>query len=334
MRTAGVERTVSRKLAQKDIAALDTGSNSMRQFADQFGPEIKQKDRTAEDANRIGRGMLDKMALFPDEYISGVDEDKLSKNTKVVMSDGKPFDENNPLHYVEADAQTYVNLAIKQGSNLGAILANETTAKRESDLRELVYDLLNTPEYTYVEQALVAKAASKYAVLSDKAGRLKLAEIGKDNTHHVAFVSAKDAGEVIRKLREGLPLKQAFLAGMQEMADRNAENNAKKDGWQKFDQHLLPERPEVRIRLMTPEQMTFSAMRFEMKRADNPNLFERNGQPVDRATLYGELQSIWEKSINESGTPRGPRRRPQDGERVPARPLTLGAQLREIARNV
>jgi hypothetical protein len=334
VRTAGVEQTVSRKLAQKDIAALATGSNSMRQFADQFGPEIKQKDRTAEDADRIGKAMLDNMGLYPSQYISGVDEDKLSKNTKVVMSDGKPFDENNPLHYVEADAQTYLSLAIKEGSNLGAILAKETTDKRREDLRGLVYDLLNTPEYTYVEQALVAKAASKYAVLSDKTGRLKLAEIGKDNTHNLAFISSKDAGEVIRKLREGLPLKQAFLAGMQEMADRNAENNAKKDGWQKFDQHLLPERPEVRVRLMTPEDMTFSGMRFEMKRADNPNLFERNGQPVDRAELSAELQAIWEKEIFERGARRGPVR----AGRVLARPVRFNdgregfaAELRAIA---
>jgi len=338
VRTAGVERTVSRKLAQKDIAALHTGSNSMKQFAEQFGPEIKQKDRTAEDADRIGKAVLDNMGLYPSQYISGVDEDKLSKNTKIIMSDGKPFDEDNPLHYVEADAQTYINLAIKEGSNLGNMLAEQITDKRRKDLSELVYDLLNTPEYTYVEQALVAKAASKYAVLSDKTGRLKLAEIGKDNTHNLAFISSKDAGEVIRKLREGLPLKQAFLAGMQEMADRNAENNAKKDGWQKFDQHLLPERPEVRVRLMTPEDMTFSGMRFEMKRADNPNLFERNGQPVDRAELSAELQAIWEKEIFERGARRGPVRAPARvlarPARVPARPVNLGEQLRQIANAV
>jgi hypothetical protein len=337
VRTAGVEQVVSRKLAQKDIAALHTGSNSMKQFAEQFGPDIKQKDRTAEDADRIGEYMLEQMALYPSQYVSGVDEDKLSKNTKVIMSDGKPFDANNPLHYVEADAQTYLSLAIKEGSNLGAILAKETTDKRREDLRQLVRSLLGTSEYTRVEQALVAKAASKYAVLSDKTGRLKLAELAKDNTHSLAFVSSKDAGEVIRKLREGLPLKQAFLEGMQEVADRNAEQNAKKDGWQKFDQHLLPERPEVRVRLMTPEQMTFSGMRFEMKRADNPNLFERNGQPVDRATLYEELQSIWENRVAESGAPRGPVRagrvlaRPA---RVPARPVNLGEQLRQIANAV
>ena len=247
MRTAGVERTVSRKLAQKDIAALATGSNSMRQFADQFGPEIKQKDRTAEDANRIGRDMLEKMYDFPSDFIAAIDPDKLAKNAKVIMSDGKPYDENNPLHYVEADAQTFINLELQKNKRPTWDYASGIYKKRQQDLRQLVGELLENPEFTYVEEALVAKAASKYAVLADKDGRLKLAEMGKDNTHHLAFVSSKDAGEVIRKLREGLPLKQAFLEGLQEVADRNAEQNAKKDGWQKFDQHTIAKRPIVRI---------------------------------------------------------------------------------------
>jgi len=247
MRTKGVERTVSRKLAQKDIAALATGSNSMRQFADQFGPDIKQKDRTAEDANRIGRDMLEKMYDFPSDFIAAIDPDKLAKNAKVIMSDGKPYDENNPLHYVEADAQTFINLELQKNKRPTWDYASGIYKKRQQDLRQLVGELLENPEFTYVEEALVAKAASKYAVLADKDGRLKLAEMGKDNTHHLAFVSSKDAGEVIRKLREGLPLKQAFLEGLQEVADRNAEQNAKKDGWQKFDQHTIAKRPIVRI---------------------------------------------------------------------------------------
>jgi hypothetical protein len=247
VRTKGVERTVSRKLAQKDIAALHTGSNSMKQFAEQFGPEIKQKDRTAEDANRIGKEMLEKMYDFPSDYIATPEPDKLAKNLKVTMSDGKPYDENTPLHYVEADAQTYINLAIQNNRNLARDYAQEIFLKRQKDLRQLAGELLEEPAYTYVEQALVAKAAAKYAVLSDKNGRLKLAEMGKDNTHHLAFVGSKDAGEVIRKLREGLPLKQAFLEGMQEVADRNAEKNANKNGWQKFDQNTVTPRPAIRI---------------------------------------------------------------------------------------
>ena len=252
VRTKGVERTVSRKLAQKDIAALDTGSNSMKQFADQFGPDIKQKDRTAEDANRIGRDMLEKMYNFPSDYIATPDADKLAKSARVIMSDGKPYDENNPLHYVEADAQTYINLELQKNNRVLQDYAQAIYKKRQQDLRQLAGELLEEPAYTYVEQALVAKAASKYAVLSDKDGRLKLAEMGKDNAHHLAFVSSKDAGEVIRKLREGLPLKQAFLQGMQEVADRNAEQNAKKNGWQKFDQHTVSPRPAVRITTYKP----------------------------------------------------------------------------------
>jgi len=252
VRTKGVERTVSRKLAQKDIAALDTGSNSMKQFADQFGPDVKQKDRTAEDANRIGRDMLEKMYNFPSDYIATPDADKLAKSARVIMSDGKPYDENNPLHYVEADAQTYINLELQKNNRVLQDYAQAIYKKRQQDLRQLTGELLEEPAYTYVEQALVAKAASKYAVLSDKDGRLKLAEMGKDNAHHLAFVSSKDAAEVIRKLREGLPLKQAFLQGMQEVADRNAEQNAKKNGWQKFDQHTVSPRPAVRITTYKP----------------------------------------------------------------------------------
>ena len=247
VRTAGVEQTVSRKLAQKDIAALHTGSNSMKQFAEQFGPDIKQKDRTAEDANRIGEDTLEKMYNFPSDYIATPESDKLAKSIKVTMSDGKPYDENNPLHYAEADAETFINLELQKNNRITQDYAQAIYKKRQQDLRQLVGDFLDTSEYTRVEQALVAKAASKYAVLSDKDGRLKLAEMGKDNTHHLAFVSIKDAGEVIRKLREGLPLKQAFLEGMQEVADRNAEQNANKNGWQKFDQHTIAKRPVVRI---------------------------------------------------------------------------------------
>jgi hypothetical protein len=261
VRTKGVERTVSRKLAQKDIAALHTGSNSMKQFAEQFGPEIKQKDRTAEDANRIGKAVLDEMFDFPSMYVAAPDSDKLAKNAKIIMSDGKPFDVDNPLHYVEADAQTFINLELQKNTRLTLDYANDIFRKRQKDMRQLVGDLLNTPEYTYVEQALVAKAAAKYAVLSDKTGRLKLAEIGKDNTHHLAFVSSKDAGEVIRKLREGLPLKQAFLEGMQEVADRNAEQNAKKDGWQKFEQSTVVKRPAIRITTYAPNgEVTFDTI--------------------------------------------------------------------------
>ena len=260
-RTKGVERTVSRKLAQKDIAALHTGSNSMKQFAEQFGPEIKQKDRTAEDANRIGEDTLEKMYNFPSDYIAKPDPDKLAKNAKVIMSDGKPYDENNPLHYVEADAQTFINLELQKNNRVMQDYAQSIYRKRQQDLRQLVGDFLDTSEYTRVEQALVAKAASKYAVLSDKDGRLKLAEMGKDNTHHLAFVSGKDAGEVIRKLREGLPLKQAFLEGMQEVADRNAEQNAKKNGWQKFEQSTVVKRPPIRITTYAPNgDVTFDTI--------------------------------------------------------------------------
>jgi hypothetical protein len=94
----------------------------------------------------------------------------------------------------------------------------------------------NNPSYTVAENALVAKAAAKYAVLSDKTGRLKLAEIAPNNRHNVAVVSLDAADAVIRELRAGKNLKQAFLDGLQKNADQAAKDNQRKDGWQKFEQ--------------------------------------------------------------------------------------------------
>jgi len=178
------EEAVTQVLAQKDIAALESGSNSMREFAAQFGLEIKQKDRTPEDANRIGKDRLEDMRANPEDYVSPADENKL--DYRAIMSDGKPYDENNPLHYVEADAITLANLKAQEDPFLREQEADETTNQRNQGLRSLIKDLLAHPEYTYVEQALVAKAASKYSVAADKNGRLKLVTIDTNNRHPVA----------------------------------------------------------------------------------------------------------------------------------------------------
>jgi len=96
-----VETPVAHVLAQKDIAALEDGSNSMREFAAQFGIEIKQKDRTPEDADRIGKARLEDMKANPLDYIAPAESEKL--DYRAIMSDGKPYDADNPLHFVEAD---------------------------------------------------------------------------------------------------------------------------------------------------------------------------------------------------------------------------------------
>ena len=233
-RTVGVKETaVSRRLSAKDIAALHTGSNSMQQFAESFGTtHIKQKDRTAEDANRIGQEYLDDMYANPKDYVAEADH----LSYKVTMSDGKPYDADNPLHYVEAEAADFAMIEAQDDVALQKQEKKAVTAQRVKDLRALVRNMMNTPEFTYVEQALVAKAASKFAVLSDKNGRLKLVTIDPNNRHNVAVVGAADAGRVIEELRAGKPLKEAFLAGMQKNADANALKNKRKNGWQKFDQ--------------------------------------------------------------------------------------------------
>lgn len=232
-RMGGKEKAVTRNLSAKDIAALHTGSNSMRQFAEAFGTtHIKQKDRTAEDANRIGQDYLDDMYSNPLDYVAPAD--RLSY--KVFMADGKPYDPTNALHYVEAEAADFAMLKAQEDLGLQERESLALTAQRKKDLKALVKNLGDSGEYTNVEQALVAKAASKWAVLSDKSGRLKLVTIEPNNRHDIAVVSAADAGRVIEELRAGKPLKEAFLAGMQKNADANAKNNERKTGWQKFEQ--------------------------------------------------------------------------------------------------
>ena len=228
------ETSRSRRLSAKDIAALYTGSNSMKQFAEAFGINIKQKDRTAEDADRVGRDYLDDMFANPEDYVASADGDKLDYSVR--MPDGKLFDINNPLHFVEADAITFANLKAQESESLRDNEARAITRQRKLDLENLVKNLGDFGGYTYVEQALVAKAASKFAVLSDTNGRLKLAAIEPNNRHNIAVVSAEDAGKVIEELRAGKPLKQAFLDGMQTRADENELANQVKNGWQKFEQ--------------------------------------------------------------------------------------------------
>jgi hypothetical protein len=233
-RMGGKETSRSRRLSAKDIAALYTGSNSMKQFADAFNVNIKQKDRTAEDADRIGRDYLDDMYSNPTDYVVPADEKKLEYN--VTMSDGKPFDVNNPVHFVEADAPLLANVKAKTDTDLREREAFSISRQRKKDLQALVKNLGDFGGYTYVEQALVAKAASKFAVVADKDGRLKLSAIEPNNRHNISVVSAEDAGKVIEELRAGKPLKQAFLDGMQTRADENELANQNKNGWQKFDQ--------------------------------------------------------------------------------------------------
>ena len=233
----GVEETaVSRRLSQKDIAALHDGSNSMKQFADQFGKDIKQKDRTPDDVERIAKDYLTDMERSPDKYISAPTEDSLDYKAQTIMSDGKSFDIDNPLHYVEADVTTFAALQALDNKRLRVKEAEEIRKQREKDLKSLIRLMASNTSYTLAENALVAKAASKYAVLSDKTGRLKLATIAENNRHNVAVVSLDAADAVIRELRTGKNLKEAFLDGMQISADRAAKENETKEGWQKFDQ--------------------------------------------------------------------------------------------------
>jgi hypothetical protein len=259
---AAPETRVTRNLSAKDIAALDDGSNSMKQFAAQFGDLIKQKDRTPEDVERIGAQVIDDMlnSVSPLPRNTGAPRlkseaaklraeqdaksvvalptaDSLDYKGMVTMSDGKVYDENNPLHYVEATPATFAALEAMNNPQLREREAETIASQRKTDFLNLISYLMgNYENYTTVETALVLKAAAKYGVISGSNGRLKLVEIGKDNRHNVAVVGKETADAVIEQLRAGKNLKQAFLDGLQKNADDSAKNNERKNGWKKFEQ--------------------------------------------------------------------------------------------------
>lgn len=235
-RLGGSEQRVTRQLSAKDIAALHDGSNSMQQFADQFGPLIKQADRTPEDVERIADKYITDMKRRPEEYVPFVDGAKLDYAAQTTMSDGKQFDPENPLHYVEATAVTFTAKEAQEDPDLAEREAREINKQRLNDFKSLIQYIKGNPSYTLAEQALVLKAASQYAVVSDKSGRLKLAALADNNRHGIAVVSHEAADAVIRELRAGKSLKKAFLEGLQANADKNAEVNQRKNGWQKFEQ--------------------------------------------------------------------------------------------------
>ena len=232
----GRETVRNRQLAAKDIAALHTGSNSMKQFADQFGDYIKQKDRTPQDVERIANAYLDDMFGNVFKYVAKAESDQLDYASATTMSDGKQYDADNPLHYVEADLGTFAALDAQNTPTHRETEAHAINRQRSKDFKALVKLMSDNPGYTVAENALVAKAAAKWAVLSDKNGRLRAAEIGANNRHPIAVVGQDAADAIVRELRAGKGLKQAFLDGLQSNADRNARENGRKSGWQKFNQ--------------------------------------------------------------------------------------------------
>lgn len=237
---------VRTQYSQKDIAALHDGSNSMRQFAENFPQYIKQKDRTPADVDRIGGEYIADMYWNTKDYVAPAEADRLDYKSDTIMSDGKVFDPDNPLHLVEATPATFVALKAQKDESLRKQEARAITRSREKDITDLlesVFDVdLDTgrptgyASYTLPEQALVAKAATKYSVQSTPEGRLKLVTIESNNRHPVAVVSKEAVDAVIEELRAGKNLKVAFLDGMQRIADENAKRNKSKNGWQKFEQ--------------------------------------------------------------------------------------------------
>ena len=375
------ERAVNKRLSQKDIAALHTGSNSMKQFADQFGQDIKAKDRTPEDVERIAKDYLIDMERNPENYVTmpytirdlmrrnavrtkeqdaalekikelrtqlakdeaayrdGEPYDESSEHYKEItkqlekqkreidiletkmgsldyfeatkMSDGKQYDPENPLHYVEADAITFANLEAQSNGLLRDNEARSIRNKRAEDLQSLVRLMSTNPSYTLAENALVAKAASKFAVVTDKTGRLKVASIANNNRNGVAVVSLDAADSIIRELRAGKNLKEAFLDGMQASADRAIKENFRKEGWQKFNQTKREETAQSLAALYTDEEFNaaFGQTGYDIENENELiEMLINDGLLPDRRNKLSNTQTNFEQAAVElnkacAGTP-------------------------------
>jgi len=264
------EVPANRRYSAKDIAALHTGSNSMRQFAEQFGPLIKQADRKPEDVDRIAMDVLFNMQFTPEKYLKQVvitkpfdlkrdfflrdfklaadinteeqrlkgfeEKSTLDYKRDATMPDGRIFDRDDPVHYITGDVTNMVAAEALKDPELRRKEAKQVNEERLKDFEALVTYLQSNPDYTLAEQALVAKAAAQYSVISSKDGRLKLVNLDDNNRHSVAVVGHASANAVIEELRAGKSLKQAFLDGLQKNADVAAKENKRKQGWQKFNQ--------------------------------------------------------------------------------------------------
>jgi hypothetical protein len=229
-----VEKPANRKYSAKDIAALHTGSNSMKQFAEQFGPEIKQKDRTPEDVDRIANEQLNRMLRDPEKIIPQADVTAIDWDSFTRMPDGRQYSAASVDDFFTADPRV-ISYASMDGSDQRQEV-NDVNKKRLEDQADLITYLRQNPDYTLAEQALVAKAASKYSVIADKDGRLKVVSISKDNLHPVAVIGHDSANAIIEELRAGKGLKDAFIDGLQKRVDRNKQLNLGKQGWKKFNQ--------------------------------------------------------------------------------------------------
>jgi len=243
MRTVGgVEtKTEGRTLSAKDIAALATDSNSMRQFAEQFGSVIKQSDRTPEDVERIAIQQMDAIMSSANKGLPVVTAGSITPAFKrlVIMSDGKEFDPDNMLHYAEATAETFAALDFLKQDN--GVLRDRTARSINNERKDAITSLFNYlvskyNNFTMAETALVLKAATQFGVISGEDGKLKLVKLDKNNEHPVAVIGATNTNAIIEELRAGKGLKEAFIDGMQKAADAAAQKNTRFNGWKKFEQ--------------------------------------------------------------------------------------------------
>lgn len=222
-----------------DIAKLEVPE--AQNFANIFQRHIKAKDRNYEDLRRIGNELLDSAIRNPEKWVPSASDIKIEDLLR--MPDGTQFDPDNFEHHLNAPDQVIQLYNLTQTNPEAARRALEDekhaiTKSRLEDIANLAGYLKDNDLYAPETSALIVYGASKWGFQISEDGKVSLINISKNNRTMVAVVDAKMAPSIAQELQKGLPLKTAFLNGIEKGVEQAKKSNSKNRGseWVKFTQ--------------------------------------------------------------------------------------------------
>lgn len=300
------------RFSTADIAKLSDRGVPLKEFAQQFAGDIKQKDRDVADADKIALDYFDQVIKDPMSVLPTVKGSSLSYKQYLRMPDGLDYDPQNTNHITATDLTKSVYAAVKSG-RIEAALEGEAKAANESraqDLRSLARYLRGNQEYRTTEAAVMLKAAAKWGMrLSTNNDRatVELVEITNKNATAIAVLGGLDAAALSEQMRAGKPLKTAFRDALQQTVDarERAAKASGKDGWvvyKKSDKH--EDAVALRDGCAGREWCTAGAVStaaMQLRQGDF-HVFYRDGQPVVALrTVNGRLGEAPRGSLKGQG---------------------------------
>lgn len=305
-----------------DIAKLSDKNMPLKEFSQQFAGDIKQSDKTVEQANKIANSYVLGVTTGSSDYLPNVTGASLSYKQYLMMPDGLTYDPANVNHITATDLTKSIYEAVKSGKIEQALVqeAKSINESRAKDLGVLARYLRNNPDYRPTEAAVILKAASKWGMrltTNNDKSVVQLVEITNKNATAIAVLNGLDASSLAEKLFEGMPLKAAFQAALQKNADarEKAAKDSGKEGWvvyKKSDKH--EDAVALRDGVAGREWCTAGAVSTaagQLSQGDF-HVFYKNGQPLvalrtvdgrlgeaPRGSLPGQALTEFERGIAE-----------------------------------